>query len=376
MGVLAGLRVVEFDGLGPVPHCGMLLADHGADLVRIVRPGPAASERLTGSAVLHRGRPTLVLDLKAPEDRARALALVAAADALMEGFRPGVMERLGLGPDECRAVNPRLVYGRMTGWGQTGPLSLRAGHDIDYIARSGALAAIGPAGGPPVPPLNLVGDYAAGSLFLAFGLLAGVLEARRTGRGRVVDAAICDAVPPVMALFHAGAATGTWSERRGANLLDGGAPFYRCYPCADGGHVAVGALEPQFFRELMQGLELDPGAHEQMDEAGWPALAAAIGARFLTRPRDAWAAHFRDRDACVAPVLTMTEARADSHMVARGAFLPDGTPAPAPRFDGPAASPGSAASPGPAGTTDAETALARWRQRPLDNDVRGNRGEG
>ena len=355
MGVLAGLRVVEFDGLGPVPHCGMLLADHGADLVRIVRPGPPASERLTGSAVLHRGRPALVLDLKDAADRARALALVAGADALMEGFRPGVMERLGLGPDACRALNPRLVYGRMTGWGQSGPLAARAGHDINYIALSGALAAIGPAGGPPVPPLNLVGDYAAGSLVLAFGLLAGVLEARRTGLGRVVDAAICDAVPPVMALFHAVAATGAWSERRGSNLLDGGAPFYRCYPCADGGHVAVGALEPQFYRALMQGLDLDPDAHPQMDEAAWPALAEAIGARFLTRPRDAWAEHFRDRDACVTPVLTMAEARVDPHMAARGAFLPDGTPAPAPRFDGPFARPG------PGGTADAEALLTRWR---------------
>ena len=354
MGILSGLRVVEFDGLGPVPHCGMLLADHGADLVRIVRPGQPANERLTGSAILHRGRPAVALDLKAPDDRDTALALVAEADALMEGFRPGVMERLGLGPEACLAANPRLVYGRMTGWGQTGPLSARAGHDINYIALTGALAAIGPAGGPPVPPLNLVGDYGAGSLYLAFGLMAGLLEARRAGAGRVLDVAICDAVPPLMALFHALAEGGAWSERRGSNLLDGGAPFYRCYPCADGGHVAVGALEPQFFRALMTGLDLDPDAHSQMDEAAWPALAEAIGARFLTRGRDDWAARFRDGDACVTPVLTMAEAKADPHMVARGAFR-DGAPSPAPRFG---ETPGA---PPPATRAEAGEVLARWQ---------------
>jgi alpha-methylacyl-CoA racemase len=336
MGVLSGFRIVEMDGLGPVPLCGMLLADHGAEVIRVARAGTPLVDRSVGGEILHRGRPMVTLDLKSPADRDALLDLVTHADGLMEGFRPGVMERLGLGPDVCQALNPRLVYARMTGWGQTGPLAPRAGHDINYIAMTGALDAIGPAD-RPVPPLNLVGDYAGGTMFLAFGLLAGLLGARSTGQGKVVDVAMCDAVPILMSLFHAFGQSGGWRESREDNLLDGGAPFYRCYRCRDGRFMAVGALEPQFYAAMMRGLGLDPAEWSQFDRARWPALTDAIAGRFLVRDRDDWDRLFRDIDACVSPVLTMTQAASTAHLVARGTFRTRGDlveAAPAPRFAG------------------------------------------
>jgi alpha-methylacyl-CoA racemase len=358
MGVLSGIRMVELDALGPVPLCAMLLADHGAEIVRIARPDSKVVDDAVGGAILHRGRASIALDLKTTEGRNTVLALIAHADALMEGFRPGVMERLALGPTECRARNPRLVYARMTGWGQTGLLAQRAGHDINYIAITGALHMIGSADAP-VPPLNLVADYAGGAMMLAFGLLAGILDARRTGQGQVVDAAMCDAVPMLLSLFQAFAQSGGWEDRRAANLLDGGAPFYRCYRCRDGGFVAVGALEPQFFRALMAGLDLPAEDYRQMDQSCWPAMADAIAARFLSRTRDEWARAFAGTDACVSPVLSLAESQTDPHLASRGVFLRrDGLveAAPAPRF-----SRGTADASAPWRTT-ADEVLARWNR--------------
>ncbi|PWW03828.1 alpha-methylacyl-CoA racemase [Hoeflea marina] len=328
MGPLEGIRVVEFDAIGPVPLCAMLLADMGADIVRIARPGGQAAFEDLGEAILHRGRAGVELDLKQAADREAALALVEMADIVIEGFRPGVMERLGLGPDVCLARNPALVYGRMTGWGQSGPLSPRAGHDINYLAISGALGAIGEAGGAPVPPLNLVADYGGGAMFLLAGVLAAQISSRRTGHGQVVDAAMSDGVPVLMSLFHALRQSGGWREERGSNLLDGGAPFYRCYSCAGGGHVAVGALEPQFFARLVAGLGLDPGRYRQHDRAGWPAMEADFAGAFLSRGRDDWAAAFAGSDACVTPVLSMAEAAEHPHNSARASFVRGPAPGP------------------------------------------------
>jgi alpha-methylacyl-CoA racemase len=273
------------------------------------------------------------------------LDLVGAADALIEGFRPGVMERLGLGPDVCADRNGRLVYGRITGWGQTGPMAQQVGHDINYIALSGALHAMGEPDRPPRPPLNLVGDYGGGAMMLVTGVLAALLEARTTGRGRVVDAAMTDGSALLMSLFQALGVRGLWSESRGANLLDGGAPFYRCYACADGRFIAVGALEPQFYDALITGLGLTPAEAPQLDLAAWPALHARFEAIFATRDRDDWAAHFRDTSACVTPVLTGAEAARHPHNVARGTFVDPGVlqAAPAPRFNGTPAEPASEA---------------------------------
>ncbi len=356
-GVLGGTKIVEFDGLGPVPLCAMILADHGADIVRIVRPDAPVVDEDVGGRILHRSRASVPLDLKSQEGRIEALRLVERADALMEGFRPGVMERLGLGPETCMARNKRLVYGRMTGWGQSGPLAPRAGHDINYIALTGALHAIGGPDGAPVPPLNLVGDYAGGAMYLSFGLLAGILGARRTGQGLTVDAAMCDAVPNLLSLFHAFQQSGRWDDRRAANLLDGGAPFYRCYECSDGRHVAVGALEPQFFSELLDGLGLDASQFKQDDRSRWQDMAAAFASRFAIRPRDEWTEIFEPRDACVSPVLSLEESRSAPHLAARSSFFEDGGiqhPAPAPRFgDG---EPVSA----PPWRTSTEAVLERW----------------
>jgi alpha-methylacyl-CoA racemase len=357
MGILSGLRIVEFDALGPVPLCAMLLADHGAEVIRIARADSPETEAEVAGEILHRSRPSIALDLKSEAGRDAALSLVDQADALMEGFRPGVMERLGLGPDLCLARNPRLVYGRMTGWGQDGPLAQRAGHDINFVALAGALGLLGSAGSPPPPPLNLVGDYAGGSMFLAFGLLAGILEATRSGRGQVVDVAMCDAVPVLLSLFHAFAQSGRWSGRRADNLLDGGAPFYRCYACRDGRHVAVGAIEPQFYARLMTGLDLPLPDHPQHDRSRWPATEAAIAERFLTRDRDDWARHFQAIDACVTPVLGLAEARLDPHLAARAVFSErDGRfeAAPAPRFGR------NASRISPPLRITPEQALARW----------------
>lgn len=358
-GPLEGIRVLEFEAIGPGPYCGMLLADLGAEVLRVIRPradrGPLIED--VGGAVLHRGRPALTLDLKDAEDHALACRLVSRADGLVEGLRPGAMEKLGLGPAEALEINPRLVYGRVTGWGQEGPLARTAGHDINYIALSGALGAMGPPDRPPFPPLNLVGDFGGGGLWLAFGMLAALIEAGRTGRGQVVDAAMLDGAASQMALIYAWAATGRWRDARGANLLDGAAPFYRCYACADGRFVAVGAIEPQFFAALMQGLGLDGEGWEQTDRARWPALAARIAEVFATRPREDWAARFEGTDACVTPVLSLAEAPAHPHNRSRGTFTgPPAQPAPGPRFSGHAlgAEPPADADP------DRADVLARW----------------
>lgn len=334
-GPLAGIRILEFEAIGPGPYCGMLLADLGAEVLRITRPGAERGPLIAdvGGAVLHRGRPALTLDLKAAEDHALARRLIARADGLIEGLRPGAMEKLGLGPAEALALNPRLVYGRVTGWGQEGPLARTAGHDINYIALSGALGAMGSPDAPPFPPLNLVGDFGGGGLWLAFGLLAALIEAGRTGRGQVIDAAMLDGAASQMALIYAWHVTGRWRDQRGANLLDGGAPFYRTYACADGRFVAVGAIEPQFFAALMQGLGLAGEGWDQTDRARWPELAARLAEIFATRPRDDWAALFEGTDACVTPVLGLAEAPAHPHNRARGTFVgPPTQPAPGPRF--------------------------------------------
>lgn len=333
-GPLAGVRVVEFDAIGPVPLAAMMLADMGCEVVRIVRPSGRTWDE-TGGAVLNRGRPVVHLDLKVEADRASALALSARADAVIEGFRPGVMERLGLGPDVCLEANPRLVFARMTGWGQTGPLAQRAGHDINYIAVAGALNAIGPADRPPPPPLNLLGDYGGGAMFAVVGLLAAIISARTTGKGQVVDVAMTDGVAVLTSFFHAFAHRGLWRDERGANLLDGGAPFYRCYACADDRFVAVGALEPQFFAQLLAGLEIAPDVFGQYDMDAWPRMQAALAERFQARTRDDWAAIFADTDACVSPVLSFGEAPDHPHNRARGTFMTRTDvvqPSPAPRF--------------------------------------------
>jgi alpha-methylacyl-CoA racemase len=332
-GPLAGLRVVEFGGIGPAPFCGMLLADMGAEVLLLERPGGTASPH----DVTRRGKRVLALDLKAPEAVATALALLSRADALVEGFRPGVMERLGLGPAACQAGNPALVYGRMTGWGQDGPLAQSAGHDITYIALTGALAAMGRPDAPPAPPLNLVGDYGGGAMLLAFGVMAALWEAQRSGLGQVVDAAMVDGAALLTAPFHGMRAAGRWGLQRGSNLLDGGAPFYDCYPCADGKFVAVGPIEPQFLRILVERLELDASfAEGHRDPARWPALRAALTAVFATRSRDAWADLMEGSDGCLAPVLDMAEAPSHPHLAARGTFVTrEGVvqPAAAPRFE-------------------------------------------
>lgn len=332
---LHGVRIIEFDGLGPVTFAGMVLADLGAEVLRLSRSASAgvAAFSEVGGEVLHRGRSSVGVNLKDTADVAAVLALIDSADAVIEGFRPGVMERLGLGPEVCAARNPRLVYGRVTGWGQTGPLAQAVGHDINYIGLSGALHAMGEPDRPPRAPLNLVGDYGGGAMMLVTGVLAGVIEARTTGRGRVVDAAMTDGSALLMSLFSALQSRGLWSDRRGVNLLDGGAPFYRCYACRDGGFVAVGALEPQFYAALIAGLGLTAEEVPQFDMTGWPDLHTRFEALFLTRDRDDWAAHFQGTDACVTPVLTLSEAAQHPHNAARGTFT-GFQPGVAPRLSG------------------------------------------
>ena len=317
-GPLTGVRVVEAGGIGPAPFACRLLAELGADVVRFDRrDGPPAPHFALG-----RGKRSVALDLRDPEDVALALDLCERAQVLVEGFRPGVMEGLGLGPDALLRRNPALVYGRMTGWGQTGPLAGEAGHDINYLGLTGALWAMGEADRPPMPPLNLVADFGGGALYLVMGVLAALRHAERTGEGQVVDCAMTDGVISMTGLFQSLRATGLWADARGANLLDGGAPFYRCYACAGGGFVAVGALEPRFHAALLRGLGLaaDPlFAGRQHDRAAWPEQAEAMAAAFLTRPRDAWVEHFAGKDACVSPVLDWAEAAAHPHNRARGA---------------------------------------------------------
>ncbi len=355
---LSGVRIIEFDGLGPVTFAGMMLADLGAEVVRLTRSASAGPPVFAdvGGEVLHRGRAAVEVNLKDPADHARVLDLIASADALIEGFRPGVMERLGLGPDDCAARNPALVFGRITGWGQTGPLANTVGHDLNYIALSGALHGMGEPDRPPRPPLNLVGDYGGGAVLVVVGVLAALIAARTTGRGQVVDAAMTDGSALLMALFYALRGRGLWSDARGANLLDGGAPFYRCYACRDGRFVAVGALEPRFYAALIAGLGLSADEAPQFDMAGWPGRHQRFAALFATRDRDDWAARFAGTDACVTPVLDMAEAPDHPHNQARETFTRDAAhaPSPAPRFDGVAASPQAATS------LSLEAALARW----------------
>lgn len=322
---LQGLKVIEMVGLGPAPFAAMMLADHGADVLRIDRPGAGGALGLpTACDLSARGRPAIALDLRSEAGLATARELVDAADVLVEGFRPGVMERLGLGPEACLARNPRLVYGRMTGWGQDGPLAHTAGHDLNYLALTGGLAPIGRPGEPPPPPLNYVADYGGGAMFLLFGVLAALHGVQRTGRGTVVDAAMVDGAAVLATLFHGLRAAGRWQPAREANLLDGGFPFYRCYRCADGRFVSVGPLETPFRRALLDGLGLaaDPGFTEAAaaDAANWPAQRERLAAVFATRTRDAWAAHFDGSDACVAPVLDWDEAASHPHLAARGVF--------------------------------------------------------
>jgi alpha-methylacyl-CoA racemase len=348
MGPLQGVRVVEFAGLGPGPFCGMLLADLGADVVRIDRR--ARRGGLMGSlgttSLLDRGKRSIALDLKDGEDLRVVRALVQRSDVLLEGFRPGVMERLGLGPEELLALNPALVYGRMTGWGQTGPLASSAGHDIGYIALTGALGASGRPDERPAPPMNLLGDFGGGGVFLALGALAALVHARATGEGQVVDAAIVDGTAVLTAMIHGMLASGSWTDRRGQNLLDTGAPFYDVYRCADEQFVAVGALEEQFYAALLEGLGLagDESLPDRTDPRQWPALRARFTEVFRTRTRAQWWSVFEGTDACVAPVWSLLEATTDRHNTERGVFVEvDGAvqPAVAPRFS---ATPGSVGS--------------------------------
>lgn len=335
-GPLKGIKVIELAGIGPGPLAGQLLADLGADVISIDRKAEAILPDRPKDAN-RRNKRSIAVNLKAEGAADIVLQLCKDADIFFEGFRPGVAERLGLGPDAVHAVNPALVYGRLTGWGQTGPLADRAGHDINYIAISGALSAIGPKD-HPVPPLNLVGDYAGGSLMLVYGLMAALVSAKTTGKGRIVDTAMTDGSAAIMSLIHSFQATGFWQNQREANYIDGGAPFYRCYETADGKFMAVGALEPQFFALLLEGLGADPSwSQRQHDRNAWPEMEADFAERFQAKTRDEWAAIFEPVDACVSPVLDMVEARSHPHNVARGTFLEaDGyvQPAPAPRFSG------------------------------------------
>ncbi|NOY55342.1 MAG: CoA transferase [Actinobacteria bacterium] len=346
MGPLNGVTIVEIGSIGPGPFCGMMLSDLGANVVRVERPDPQPYPEL-----LHRGRASIAVDLKHPEAAGVVLRLVERADGLIEGFRPGVAERLGIGPDACLDRNPRLVYGRMTGFGQEGPLASVAGHDIDYIALSGALYPIGLAGGPPVVPLNLLGDFGGGGMLLAVGMLAGLLEAARSGRGQVVDAAMVDGSALLTTFVHSMLSAGLWSRRRGDNLLDGGAPFYGVYETSDGNYMAVGALEPKFFTELLDRLGLDTDAvPNQYDRSQWPRMRELFRRTFATRTRAEWTAIFDTADACVAPVLSLEEAPAHPHNRARRTFVEvEGIvqPAPAPRFGRtPVDTPGPVSKPG------------------------------
>jgi alpha-methylacyl-CoA racemase len=338
MGPLAGITVVEIAGIGPGPFCGMMLADLGADVIRVDRAGSVqgGDPERPPADLLARGRRSVGVDLKSPDGVEVVLSLVERADALFEGFRPGVAERLGIGPDECLARNPRLVYGRMTGWGQDGPYASTAGHDINYISLAGALDPIGRRGEAPVPPLNLVGDFGGGGLLLAFGLLAGLLEAKASGRGQVIDAAMVDGAAALMTMTHSLRAMGIWNDERGTNMLDTGAHFYDVYETADGRYVSIGSIEPQFYAELLRltGLEGEelPFQH---DRAKWPEMKERLAAIFRTRTRDEWCALMEGTDVCFAPVLAIPEAVEHPHNVARGTFVEVAgipQPGPAPRF--------------------------------------------
>jgi alpha-methylacyl-CoA racemase len=362
-GPLTGLKVVELAGLGPAPFAAMFLADQGADVVRIERTGAGFTMPIDPHLdTLQRGKRMVGANLKDPHDLATVLALIEKADVLIEGYRPGVTERLGLGPEECWARNPKLVYGRMTGWGQDGPLAQRAGHDPTYQALVGSLHAIGRAGGPPQLPLSLVGDFGGGAMYLVAGILSALWEAGRSGRGQVVDAAIVDGVAHLMANPYSMLAGGAWNDERGTNLIDSGAPFVDVYETSDGKHVAVAALESPFYAQLLDGLGLagDESLPGQWDRRRWPELRERLAAVFAGRTRDEWAQRFDGTDACVAPILSMGEAPAHEHLVARGTFLHrDGRPepAPAPRFS---RTPAGVPSPPPAAEGDASRVLQDW----------------
>lgn len=355
-GPLVGLRVVEIAGLGPGPHCAMLLADLGAEVLRFER----AEGNEFPNPVLDRGRHVVPVNLKDPADVARCRAAVAKADVLIEGFRPGVMERLGLGPDQLCADNPRLVYARLTGWGQDGPLAARVGHDINYIALAGALGHCRADHSLPVPPLNLVGDYGGGSLFAAFGIMAALWERQRSGRGQVIDAAIVDGTAAMMAVIAGFASAGSLSLEPSRNMLGGAAPFYRCYTCADGREVAVGALEPRFYRELLRAIEAPESYLEtQYEVSEWPSRAQEFARIFARKTRDEWCATFAGIDACFAPVLSISDAAQNEHLKARGTYVEvDGVvhPAPAPRFS---RTPGA-----PRESLAGEELLGRWGVEP------------
>ena len=360
-GPLEGTRVVELAGIGPGPFAAMMLADMGAEVVRIERPRAGALPANPGADVLARGRRAVAIDLRQPAAVEAVLALVERADILIEGYRPGVTERLGLGPDACLGRNARLVYGRMTGWGQSGPLAHAAGHDINYIAISGALHAIGRSGEAPVVPLNYIGDFGGGGMLLAFGVLCAVLEARSSGRGQVVDAAMTDGAAVLSAMMYGMKAQGAWSNQRGENLLDGGAHFYDTYACADGKYVAVGAIEPQFYAALREHCGIDdPVFNQQMDPRAWPMLKVRLADVFRSRTRDEWCRLLEGTDACFAPVLDWDEAPEHPHNRARRTFVTvDGVvqPAPAPRFSRtPAATPRAAT----AAETDLAATLQLW----------------
>jgi alpha-methylacyl-CoA racemase len=360
VGPLHGVKVVEVASIGPGPFAAMMLADMGADVVRLERAGTAAGLGTGSWNYLHRGRPSVSCDLKDPAGRDLALRLCESAEVLIEGFRPGVMERLGVGPDDVAARNPKLVYGRMTGYGQEGPMAAVAGHDINYVSLSGALGAIAREGERPLFPLNLVGDFGGGGMVLALGVLAAVIEARESGEGQVVDASMVEGASVMMTLMYALRDVGMWNDRAGTNLLDSGAHFYEVYECSDGGHIAVGAIEPQFYATLLELLGLDPEEFPQMDQTRWPELKARFAAVFRSKSRDEWAAILEPAEACATPVLGMGEAPRHPHNAARGSFVEVAgrtQPGPAPRFSrtrspvpGPPPEPGA----------DTETALAAW----------------
>jgi alpha-methylacyl-CoA racemase len=335
-GPLSGIKVVEMVGIGPAPFCAMMLSDMGATVIRIDQPQKSRAALEPRFDVLARGRSSIALNLKQTEAKDVALELIAQADVLIEGFRPGVMERLGLGPEVCLQRNPRLIYGRMTGWGQTGPLAQAAGHDLNYIALSGMLQAMGRGNDSPPPPLNLVGDFGGGAMMLAFGIVCALLETSRSKRGQVIDAAMTDGSALLGALMYGMHAGGRWTTQRSANLLDGGAHFYDTYICADGKFIAVGAIEPQFYAELLQRMGItDEEFRHQMNPSHWPALKQKLAAHIKTKTRDEWSNFLEGSDVCFAPVLDMTEAPAHPHNRARGTFIEiDGViqPAPAPRY--------------------------------------------
>jgi len=379
MGPLAGIRVLEFEAIGPGPFAGMLLADLGADVLVVDRPADSdlGLKRERWYDVMMRGKRSVTLDLKSPSGAEAALTLAGRADALIEGFRPGVMERLGLGPEVALARNARLVYGRMTGWGQDGPLAARAGHDINYIALAGVLHAFGRRGEAPVPPLNLIGDFGGGGMLLALGIACALLEAGRSGKGQVVDAAMVEGASLLAAMFHGFLKVNQWSETRGANILDTGAPWYDVYETRDGKYVAIGAIETKFYEELVSRLNLETQElPEQYERARWPELREIFRKAFRSRTRDEWCRVFEGSDACFAPVLTFTEARQHPHNAARNGFVEAGgvpQPAPAPRFS---RTPGAVRRPPPERGEGGLAALADWGFSAAEVEQLRSRGLG